>query len=539
MKKSLLSLTVTLALPLHAYDLHEWGTFTTVSGSDGKLLTGLHVEEENLPSFVYSHLGMEPGSLRHSNHSYYYSGVNPDAADSRQIEIVKDTRGSGLYDISGRSASTLGGFGAKGMSRGAGISNVTVKMETPVIYFYNGAGEKINVKVGFEGGSISQWFPDRLRGDTPNKLNISEDQMSERLKKIVKEGEGYTLVDDKVRDFSKEYKGYIEWDVELLEADDAYTFKHTQNPSWIYPKVSDANMVKVGKEYEDYLFYRGIGNFELPVTFSVNQEEVVNIKNESSESIPFAFAFEKTGATVRYKVLDTITDEVEIEESTWVTAAKNWQPEVFSNMRDGLLEQGLTRDEADGMVKTWWKSYFEQDGLRVFWVVPPKALEKILPLEVNPKPEKSVRVIVGRADILRPSFEQKMVEAIGKRSYLNFSSDRFHAAYENRLEALIKEPVFQMISEDELSVGSVQMTAINGESTLGRSVYLSKGREVEDQHFGKMGEWKVIDQENVMIGELHFKLDKELGKLIAKVDKVKNPESKWERYEISLRRYLN
>ena len=31
------------------YQLHEWGTFTTVSGSDGVLLSGLDREEEFLP----------------------------------------------------------------------------------------------------------------------------------------------------------------------------------------------------------------------------------------------------------------------------------------------------------------------------------------------------------------------------------------------------------------------------------------------------------------------------------------------------------
>jgi hypothetical protein len=36
-----------------AYDLHEWGTFTTVSGSDGSLLTGLQREEEPLPSLYF------------------------------------------------------------------------------------------------------------------------------------------------------------------------------------------------------------------------------------------------------------------------------------------------------------------------------------------------------------------------------------------------------------------------------------------------------------------------------------------------------
>jgi len=42
------------------YRVHEWGTFTTVGGSDGGLLPGLEVEEEPLPGFVLSLAGFAP-----------------------------------------------------------------------------------------------------------------------------------------------------------------------------------------------------------------------------------------------------------------------------------------------------------------------------------------------------------------------------------------------------------------------------------------------------------------------------------------------
>jgi len=120
-----------------AYDLHEWGTFTTVSGSDGGVLKGLHVEEEQLPDFVYSHKGMRPSVQ--SNRL------------SRGIFVRKDAKGM-LIQSRG-----------KGMSS-AKLKNVTVKMETPVIYFYGDDTPKVNVKVGFNGGTISQWYPDRTAG---------------------------------------------------------------------------------------------------------------------------------------------------------------------------------------------------------------------------------------------------------------------------------------------------------------------------------------------------------------------------------------
>src|SRR5262249_9541207 len=113
-----------------AYTLHEWGTFTSVSGSDGVLLPGLEREEEALPAFVKSHEGMEAGTH-------------------------------------GRSAN---GLIRKGYSRP--LSNVTIKMETPVIYFYANQRFDAHVQVGFNGGSISQWYPQRSGGETPPPYTI-------------------------------------------------------------------------------------------------------------------------------------------------------------------------------------------------------------------------------------------------------------------------------------------------------------------------------------------------------------------------------
>jgi len=228
-----------------------------------------------------------------------------------------------------------------------------------------------------------------------------------------------------------------------------------------------------------------------------------------------------------------------IAEADWQTPESNWKSEVYSSMRNGLVAQGLTTDEANGMVKTWWKSYFEHDGLRVFWILPTVELEKVLPLTVTPKPEKSVRVMVGRGDILRPSFEKKLVANIGKKSYNTYSSDRFHAAYKNRLESLIKEPVFQQISENELNNNNLKISKISGRSILGTSIRLQKGKPVQNNTLGNLGEWKVLNKNELMIGNLHFKLDRVKGVMIAYVDKEQSSNPGADRYEISLKRYLN
>ena len=133
------ALIVAAAQSAAAYELHEWGTFTTVSGSDGKLLCGLQREEEALPIFVHSHFGMENGQF---------------PSPTEYNRILREHGTIGFVNL-----------GQKGLGRRP-VSGVTVKMETPVIYFHSDTGFKARVKVGFNGGTISQWYPGRSGGES-------------------------------------------------------------------------------------------------------------------------------------------------------------------------------------------------------------------------------------------------------------------------------------------------------------------------------------------------------------------------------------
>ena len=80
-------------------------------------------------------------------------------------------------------------------------------------------------------------------------------------------------------------------------------------------------------------------------------------------------------------------------------------------MKSGLAACGLLESEAEAMVQTWWTSYFETEGLRVFWVLPAATTDRILPLAVTPPPAKTVRVLVGRSEVLRPRQEKAWLAA--------------------------------------------------------------------------------------------------------------------------------
>ncbi len=106
-------------------------------------------------------------------------------------------------------------------------------------------------------------------------------------------------------------------------------------------------------------------------------------------------------------------------------------------MTDELVAAGLNRAEADAMVQTWWRSYFERPGTRVFWIMPRALTDKILPLKIEPAPADVVRVLVGRSEVLTPRFESDLlVDHADPEKWKLRVGDRYAPAYEARIKAL-------------------------------------------------------------------------------------------------------
>ena len=63
------------------------------------------------------------------------------------------------------------------------------------------------------------------------------------------------------------------------------------------------------------------------------------------------------------------------------------------------------------MLNTWRDSWFEE-GLRVFYIMPRKTTDAILPINIDPQPEGLVRVLVGRTEMLTPEMEKTVTEKL-------------------------------------------------------------------------------------------------------------------------------
>jgi hypothetical protein len=382
---TILVVSLSFSAPLFAqkpFVVHEWGTFTTLAGSDGVLLPGLYREEEYLPDFVLHFPGFAYGGYIHK----------------------------GLY---------------------LECDNITLKMETPVIYFYSDKTRDVSVNVNWPGGTISQWFPERSAGEDPSFY------------------ETYGTMD-----FATKHNGSISWNAKVLThsaSDTTGIWKYGETHTWQAPRATDANVItdSLGN-VEKYLFYRGVGNASfMDGGTSTNyllktyfQGNTLHIKNLTTYNILYGFVFERkvdevTGDSVNVVWWSgSINDGVKIQCNAPSVQSAGTFDSILTVFRDRLVTKGLYRKEADAMIDTWRQSYFGTPGLRILWIVPHDATNKSLPLTITPQPDDVERVLVARSEILTPGFEKQLVADFAIDNLSNYENDRYFLAYQARVAAL-------------------------------------------------------------------------------------------------------
>jgi len=98
------------------------------------------------------------------------------------------------------------------------------------------------------------------------------------------------------------------------------------------------------------------------------------------------------------------------------------------------------------MVKTWRESWFEEEGVRVLYILPRAWTDETLPMTLEPAPREIVRVMVGRAEILPPATQWQLIRQIVR--YADGAEEERRQAAANvrqlRLGRFLK-PAFQLV----------------------------------------------------------------------------------------------
>ena len=317
---------------------HEWGTFTSIADRSGKAVRWLPLNGSDLPGFV-----------EHFRTAEFKVGL-------------------------------------------AG----TIRMETPVLYFYSPSETTVSVGVGFSRGVITEWYPHASHIEpNPKKVLGSEDL------------------------FNHNSDGSIAWNSVTVAPGLAASLPRgdhdSENEYYAARETSAAPlMVRTdkGTQQEKFLFYRGVSVFPVPVSAQESPEGKVLIKNLGAEEIPGIILFERRGDKLGYRLGGALQSEAMIDPPELTSTLESSTLEIMSGDLEGLLvAQGLYPDEARAMVETWRQSWFEE-GSRLLYIVPAQFVNRVLPLSINPAPGQVVRVFVGRLELISPTTERAVETAL-------------------------------------------------------------------------------------------------------------------------------
>jgi hypothetical protein len=195
-------------------------------------------------------------------------------------------------------------------------------------------------------------------------------------------------------------------------------FPFDQSKSHYYPaRETDAAPLSLGDEQkveqEKFLFYRGIGNFNLPLSVRLKDDQAI-IRNAGPDEIAEVILFESRGGRSGWRVQGPLRGEATLARPTLDQPVES----LLREFEKKLVGHGLYEKEAAAMVKTWRDSWFEE-GLRVFYILPRRATDAILPITIKPQQSELARVFVGRAEIITSEMESEIraaAQLFGKNS---------------------------------------------------------------------------------------------------------------------------
>ena len=339
----LVALALVLSAQTNDLTVHEWGTFTSVAGEDGFAVDWDTLGCQNdLPRFV---------------NDYGYRGFK------RRLQG-------------------------------------TVRMETPVIYFYSPREVDVHVKVAFPQGLITEWYPraeyevyQASKGDGPVRMLPAN----------------VNTFDASMRSLT----GAIEWRNIKVQPGTAPVLPVESDPNRYYAaRGTDAAPITVGGQHEKFLFYRGVGRFPVPLAARVSGDGKTVVDNRGQDPVTSVILFENRQGRIGYRVAGAIAKTVTLD----APALNGSMSQLRQDLESALIAQGLFPREAQAMVETWRDSWFEE-GSRLIYIVPPSVVDSILPLQVIPAPSQTVRVFVGRIELVTPGTKHSVESAIAKSDW--------------------------------------------------------------------------------------------------------------------------
>lgn len=304
----------------------------------------------------------------------------------------------------------------------------TIRMETPVLYFYSPRDATVRVTVALSKGVITEWYP---RAAHVQPIGIPPVQPAVG---IPPGGMLFnTILSQRPTD------GSIAWNDVAVSPSRAGEFPREDAANRYYAarETSSAPLfvnTTAGDQQEKFLFYRGVSAAPLPLSAEQTSDGKLAVRSLSDDEIPAITLFERRGERVGYRLARAITDETVLDPPELTGSVDD----LGADLEGILVDQGLYPDEAHAMVETWRDSWFEE-GSRLIYIVPRRFIDNVLPLTIKPAPAQIARVFVGRLEIVTPATARAVETAIAVNDEVTLNKyGRF------------LEPILQIAREEHL-----------------------------------------------------------------------------------------
>jgi hypothetical protein len=335
--------------------VHEWGTFTSLQGSDGEIVQGMHHEDEPLPNFVHGRDPKHESGLEH-------------CCAPKCTELCPGKSGFPFP--------------------------VTQKMETPVMYFYSPETQKVSVHVSFPMGVISQFYPNPISVQplVGELRSLSGSSVDFRIN-LEKTPLNLPTVDPRniyapAREVNSDF---------IKNGDESEKFI-------FYRGLGDFDTHFHALSKEGSLTIQNRGQDPYPAVFLI----------ESTETHGYVKLLGAVASNSSIQVSQT--DLADMKAKSLPT--EQYLAEATQSLVTELKNTGLFEDESQAMAKTWKTSYFRTPGIRLLYILPAKETDQILPLTVHPQPQALVRTMVGRVEILLDTEEANLLAELRSQKEL-------------------------------------------------------------------------------------------------------------------------
>lgn len=374
------------------YVAHEWGTFTSVQGSDGEPLHWNPFVNTDLPEFVLTRERPFPMTAEETSRL------------ALQKMLMKNT------------------------------SHWLQRMETPVIYFHAREDFNVDVAVDFPKGLLTEWYPAAsslgpVNGLQPALKDTKRSHLAWENLQVLGHSRNVTRVPQ-------------------ADAPSHYFTARTAGASPV--RVQRTPHPSQAGQEEQFLFYRGAGNFTTPLHVRPDGDRLL-LENRGEAPLGRLFIYRHRDGRAVFQELPRLKGN---SQTSLPLNAGEPGSQLAERLTHALTEAGLLAEEAEAMVNTWRNDWLGDRGLRVLYLLPQSWTDETLPLKFDPVPRQVVRVMVGRAEVIEPDIEQTLEIALQR--HLQHAEPADTARLRSGLETRFHEPaIFATIRRQIKAAGQL------------------------------------------------------------------------------------